>query len=427
MLGPRHPAPRKSDRIWRANRIGFARQIGFGTRYEEQDAAVLTTANASSHTRPFQAVTAAVKIDGCSKSNLLALGGANEFQAWGGAVDFNNDGTYDWLGGGYRTNAALVLAMEDDKDIASTSCQNSTLPAGRQESLFFARRYGPSEAGTSNYVPGSLNTPFGQSVAVVGDVDSNGQMDLAIGETEFEGHGRVWVVLLETDRTVKAYSQINSTTRLVQDGSLAIQLTDPVTPKFGFMVAGPGDVNGDGVPDLVVSAPDGGSSDTPASGEGVLYVFALEASTARPLNVLRIFGIQTLRSLLHPDPAGGLGTRMAALTHPDSTGMFDPATNANAAPPRRIAVATAREVLLMDLGPDPSATGSTTSMAMLSVLAVAGSTSNTYPNVAAVGDANADGVEDLVLGTANPASARYNFFLCTLNNDGSTQSIIRLR
>ncbi|MEM9893128.1 MAG: right-handed parallel beta-helix repeat-containing protein [Actinomycetota bacterium] len=105
---------------------------------------------------------------------------------------------------------------------------------------------------------------FGTGIGTVGDVDGDGITDIAVGARNDDdggaNYGAVYVLLLNTDGTVKAEQKISTTT-----GGF-----DPLTTPdwFGRSVGALGDLDADGVPDLVVGA------DMTAPG-GSIYVLLL--------------------------------------------------------------------------------------------------------------------------------------------------------
>ena len=92
---------------------------------------------------------------------------------------------------------------------------------------------------------------FGASVSLLGDVDADGVVDIAVGtHTDNDGgqwRGAVWVLFLNTDGTVKAHQKISAT-----QGGFGSGLSNH--DWFGIGVAGIGDFDFDGVPDLVGAA-----------------------------------------------------------------------------------------------------------------------------------------------------------------------------
>ena len=117
---------------------------------------------------------------------------------------------------------------------------------------------------------------FGSSIALMGDVNGDGISDLAVGASldddgplEFEfnaDRGAVWIVFLNDDLTVQGMSKIS-------DGPDSIIRLDD-NDKFGSALAIPGDINNDGVPDLVVGASD---DDDGGTNRGALWVLFLDA------------------------------------------------------------------------------------------------------------------------------------------------------
>jgi hypothetical protein len=114
---------------------------------------------------------------------------------------------------------------------------------------------------------------FGVSVASVGDVDNDGVGDLVVGAYGDNGdggadRGAVYVLLLNAgNATVKEVQKISDITGGLAPGTLGNN------DEFGISVAGLGDADGDGVPDVVVGARGDGPSD-----HGALYILFLNAN-----------------------------------------------------------------------------------------------------------------------------------------------------
>lgn len=101
---------------------------------------------------------------------------------------------------------------------------------------------------------------FGVSVSPIGDLDEDGTLDIAVGASSDDdggtNRGAVWVLFLNKNGTVKAHQKISDTA-----GNFTGTLDN--SDAFGISITNLGDLDGNGVQDLVVGAhaDDDGSTD----------------------------------------------------------------------------------------------------------------------------------------------------------------------
>ncbi len=92
---------------------------------------------------------------------------------------------------------------------------------------------------------------FGCSVASVGDLDSDGNIDIAVGaygdDDGASSSGAVWILFLASDGTVKSYKKISG----VSGGFGGILNSNDY---FGYSIASLGDLDGDHITDIAVGA-----------------------------------------------------------------------------------------------------------------------------------------------------------------------------
>jgi len=104
---------------------------------------------------------------------------------------------------------------------------------------------------------------FGDSVANIGDLDGDGVNDLAVGAKRDDGGstdaGSLYILFMNKDGSVKELKKIEDDN--ITDNGPELARKD----RFGDSVVNIGDLNGDGIDDLAVGAP---NDDTKSNGQG---------------------------------------------------------------------------------------------------------------------------------------------------------------
>jgi hypothetical protein len=110
---------------------------------------------------------------------------------------------------------------------------------------------------------GSNNELFGFAVERIGDVNDGGRDDFAVGAPGYDGSG------LDDGRLYLWYGEsLDTAPDVILEGGQAY--TGYNGGQFGFAVAAAGDVNGDGIDDLIVGAP---YADAGANENGAAFVY----------------------------------------------------------------------------------------------------------------------------------------------------------
>ncbi|MGC9399613.1 MAG: SdrD B-like domain-containing protein [Anaerolineae bacterium] len=108
-----------------------------------------------------------------------------------------------------------------------------------------------------------IDAGFGHAVTGVGDVDGDGYDDWVVGAPRYANEGMVYLY--------RGAANLAGLT-----ASWAVSPTGQTDALFGWSVASPGDVNGDGRPDIAVGAP---YFDAEESNEGRAYLFLSTAGS----------------------------------------------------------------------------------------------------------------------------------------------------
>ncbi|MEM7167354.1 MAG: hypothetical protein AAF581_17970 [Planctomycetota bacterium] len=247
-------------------------------------------------------------------------------------------------------------------------------------------KLGPGQGGFSGVL--ASGDRFGESLAVVGDVNLDGVPDLAVGApgTDDGGsdHGAVWILYLSSAGTVVGQSKISSTA-----GSFVGPLAS--FDFFGSSVAALGDVDGNTVPDLAVGAR---GSDLGGMDRGVVWTLLL--GPAGGVLVEQQLGSASGGFLGTLNNEDAFGSAVAMLGDLDGNGTRELAVGARLSDD---GATDAGAVWIVSL----SATG--TAVAQQKISATQGNfsgaltTSDAFgSSLAAAGDLNGDTIPDLIVG-----------------------------
>ena len=115
------------------------------------------------------------------------------------------------------------------------------------------------------------NDRFGSAIAAIGDVNGDGISDLAVGApNDDDGSndaGAVWILMMQADGRVASWQKISR-----DEGGFNGNLN--ANDHFGAALAGIGDLDNDGIPDLAVGAPD---ADEGGTDQGSVWILFLDS------------------------------------------------------------------------------------------------------------------------------------------------------
>ncbi len=252
---------------------------------------------------------------------------------------------------------------------------------------------------------------FGDGMQEIGDLDDNGVRDLVIGESGDGdgggGRGAVHIFFMDTDGTALSTAKISDTA----GGFLAVLDNNDV---FGSSIADLGDMDGDGVPDIAVSAP---QDDDGGGGRGAVYILFLNAdgTVKAEQKISDLEG--SFDGVLGNNAA--FGTSIATIGDVDDNGVVDLAVGSSTDADGG-ANSGAVWILFMDDDGTVLAEQKISSLSGGLVGLAAGTRFG--QSVASIGDWNEDGVEDLFVGAVLDGTQGANGgsgWIVYLNDDGT--------
>ena len=344
------------------------------------------------------ALNATLDLNDLDGTNGVAINGVvahdNSGFSVSGAGDVNGDGFDDVIIGAFRADRRFEMnRFHIDAGASYVVFGNNT---GFGSNLDLSNLNGENGFAINGYLPGELS---GYSVSGAGDINGDGVDDLIVGaiwayHNRKSNVGKSYVVFGNRDGFASSLevTSLNGSNGFVINGIHEGDLS-------GKSVSGAGDLNGDGVDDLIIGAPKADPGGKNAAGESYV-VFGKRDNVDSEFDLANLDGTNgfAIRGIRSPDNSGNSVSGAGDI---NGDGIGDIVVGANSARPDINSKGSAGESYVIfgdddtfgavfDLGTLDGSNG----------FAISG-----YKNfgfvgnsVSAAGDINGDGIDDLVIG-----------------------------
>jgi hypothetical protein len=250
---------------------------------------------------------------------------------------------------------------------------------------------------------------FGISVSSIGDLDSDGVVDLAVGTFADDAggvnRGSLHILFMNTDGTVSSSQRITHNTA----GFGALIDFD----RFGYSVSPLGDLNGDDIIDLAVGAI---GDHTVGTGRGAIYILFMNADGTVASSQKIASGIGGFGTLVDYDSFGSSISSLGDLDGDDITDLvvgtaFDD-TNGS----------TRGAVYILFMNADGTVSSTQKIADNTGGFGTLVNSDMFGYSVSSLGDLNNDGITDLAVGAVGDNGTRGAVYILFMNADGTVSS-----
>ncbi len=265
-------------------------------------------------------VASAGDVNGDGYADILAgahfaAGGFGQAQLWyggpGGPASFAPNVTITGFSAGSQFGASVAAAGDVDGDgypdviVGAPLGVDPTTPRSGEGRAYIFRggSGGLSTTPLWSRSGGQIDAHLGTSVASAGDANGDSYADAIVGMPDYDATDKLGNVYPDAGRALVEYG---ASTGMSGEGTLTVL----ASWRLGASVAGAGDVNGDGVSDVIVGAPNATNT---IAGEGAARVYT--GGTNRSLT--------TLWTQFGGEAFGGFGSAVSSAGDTDGDGLSD--------------------------------------------------------------------------------------------------------